>query len=338
MQVTNSGSVRVDLVGGTLDLEPINLIIPKVVTLNVATSLKAEVQLTPIDNNKLVIISEDYKKTYEYERSEVSKQKLLFSNDFGEMSFVLQIINLFEFQGGLEIKLKSGAPAGSGLGGSSAMGVTLYHAMEKMLGLGSSVTEIVQQVKGVEGRILNQGIPGYQDYFPALLGGVLALRGFPGSVEYEQIYSPELVEFLENHITLVYSGISRDSGINNWEVYKGFFDKNERIQAGLKKIAHVSHLTYEAIKNKKYHEILELIGLEGESRKALSANIVPKEVDDFYFSLKSQRLVHGLKMCGAGGGGCFILTHDKENKPDVVEQIAQTSFKVLDFKIQEPIE
>ena len=29
MQVTNQGSVRVDLVGGTLDIEPINLIIKK---------------------------------------------------------------------------------------------------------------------------------------------------------------------------------------------------------------------------------------------------------------------------------------------------------------------
>jgi D-glycero-alpha-D-manno-heptose-7-phosphate kinase len=45
MQVTSEGSVRVDLVGGTIDLEPINLILPNVVTLNVATSLKAKVEL-----------------------------------------------------------------------------------------------------------------------------------------------------------------------------------------------------------------------------------------------------------------------------------------------------
>ena len=46
MQVTNQGSVRVDLVGGTLDIEPINLIIKNVVTLNVATGLKASVTLS----------------------------------------------------------------------------------------------------------------------------------------------------------------------------------------------------------------------------------------------------------------------------------------------------
>lgn len=40
MQVTSQGSVRVDLVGGTLDIEPINLIIKNVITLNVATGLK----------------------------------------------------------------------------------------------------------------------------------------------------------------------------------------------------------------------------------------------------------------------------------------------------------
>ena len=47
--VTIEGSVRVDLLGGTLDLVPINLILPNVVTLNLATSLKAKVTISPID-------------------------------------------------------------------------------------------------------------------------------------------------------------------------------------------------------------------------------------------------------------------------------------------------
>ena len=54
------GSVRVDLLGGTLDLEPINLILSNVVTLNVATSLKAKVQLEQMNFEGVQIISKDY--------------------------------------------------------------------------------------------------------------------------------------------------------------------------------------------------------------------------------------------------------------------------------------
>ena len=66
MQVISEGSVRVDLVGGTLDLEPINLILPHVVTLNVATSLKAKVELSSLPTQVIEIQSKDYAKNYEF--------------------------------------------------------------------------------------------------------------------------------------------------------------------------------------------------------------------------------------------------------------------------------
>jgi D-glycero-alpha-D-manno-heptose-7-phosphate kinase len=337
MQVTSEGSVRVDLVGGTLDLEPINLILPNVVTLNVATSLKAKVVLEKNDSNAIEIISSDYNKNYLYQKEEITDQNLYYSEYFKEMSFVLQIIDLFEMRSGLKVTLSSGAPAGSGLGGSSAMGMTLYKALAKLSGLEVDVHRAVQMVKGVEGRILNQGVPGYQDYYPAMVGGVLCLRGIPGAINLEQLYSEELKLFLEDHITLVYSGISRNSGINNWDVYKGFFDGVVETKQGLNEIARISFDTYKAIKNSDFETVLELIGQEGESRKSLAAGILPDEVQELYLELKKDSLVKGIKMCGAGGGGCFILTHTKENKKLIAEAFQSQKMEILDFKIESPL-
>lgn len=338
MQVTSAGSVRVDLVGGTLDLEPINLILPNVVTLNVATSLQAKVEISELETEELIIESLDYKKTYRYSAEELTAENIYQNNYFQEMTFVIQILDLFDEKLGLHIKLSSGAPAGSGLGGSSAMGVTLYKAMSALNNIESSVAQTVLKVKGVEGRILNQGIPGYQDYYPALTGGVLSLKGVPGEIQYEQLYSDELKDFLENHITLVYSGISRASGINNWHVYKGFFDRDKTVRAAMEEIAKVSFETYLAIKEKKFEKLLTLIGQEGESRKMLSPNIVPAEIDSFYYDLKNAQIVTGLKMCGAGGGGCFILTHTKAMKQKVHTIVGESSFKLLDFNILPPLQ
>ncbi len=337
MLVTSEGSVRVDLVGGTLDLEPINLILPHVVTLNVATSLKAKVELELTDKDSIVIESLDYHKSYEFSSKELTDSNLYYSNYFKEMSFVLQIIDLFGIRSGLHIKLSSGAPAGSGLGGSSAMGMTLFKALTELKNLRFDTHLAVLKVKGVEGRILNQGVPGYQDYYPAMVGGILALRGVPGEIRYEQLYTPELKSFLEKHITLVFSGISRDSGINNWEVYKGFFDGKEDIRHGLSTIADISHQTYLAIKHKEYNKILELIGKEGESRKNLAPAIVPQEVSQCYENLKEKNLVEGIKMCGAGGGGCFILTHQADQGEAVREAVQACNFQVLDFHIEQPL-
>src|SRR6476620_871550 len=101
MQLTNQGSVRVDLVGGTLDIEPINLIIKNVVTLNVATGLKATVTLSKIAFEGIEIHSKDYNKSYKYNAKDLTEDRVVYSKEYAEMSFVLQILRLFNINSGL---------------------------------------------------------------------------------------------------------------------------------------------------------------------------------------------------------------------------------------------
>jgi D-glycero-alpha-D-manno-heptose-7-phosphate kinase len=345
MPVTNyketaraSGSVRVDLVGGTLDLEPINLILPNVVTMNVATSLKANVVLNKTNLEEIIIVSKDYNKSYSFHKKDFTPEKLFQSNHFKEMTFICQILDLFGIHSHVEVELSSGAPAGSGLGGSSAMGVTLYKALCDFTGTKLDVKEAVLKVKGCEGRILNQGVPGYQDYFPALVGGVLSLKGIPGDILCEQLFSEELKAYLEDHITLVYSGISRNSGINNWDVYKNFFDKKETIRDSMTEIAKISFNAYQALKNSDYAKLVELIGLEGQSREKLAPGITPYEIKELFVTLMHEVNNVGIKMCGAGGGGCFILTHRKEDRELIEKLVKDSKMQVLDFSVESPLE
>jgi D-glycero-alpha-D-manno-heptose-7-phosphate kinase len=337
MQVTNTGSVRVDLVGGTLDIEPINLIIKNVVTLNVATGLKARVVLTTTEFDGVEIESKDYSKTYRYNASDLTEDRVVYTREFGEMTFVLQILRLFNITSKLKLELSSGAPAGSGLGGSSAMGVTLYKALCDYTGHPYERHNAVLRVKSVESRILNQGVAGYQDYFPALTGGVLAVKGVEGEIKVEQLYSVELKDFLEKHLTLVYSGQSRASGINNWEVYKGFFDKRPEVVAGLTRIAEISHETYMALREGQWDKVLTLIAYEGQEREKLFPGITTEKIRSVMIELKKDGTVLGLKMCGAGGGGCFILVH-KELDPEILKtKLAAHGMDILPFKVEAPL-
>lgn len=337
MLVTESGSVRVDLVGGTLDIEPMNLILKDAWTLNVATGLKAHVTLETSAFKGIEIHSSDYQKSYRYEEKELTDDQVLYSNRFEEMTFVLQILKLFGITSNLKVELKSGAPAGSGLGGSSAMGVTLYKALCKFTEKKFDVKEAVRRVKGVESRILNQGVAGYQDYFPALVGGVLALKGIEGDIIIDQLYTSELKEVLESNIALVYSGQSRASGINNWEVYKGFFDKRPEVVEGMAAIAKISSDTLKAIKAKDWKRMLDLIGAEGAQREKLFPNITTDKIRDLAGALRSQGQNVGLKMCGAGGGGCFILVHYGMSLEALDALIVKCNMRRLDFTVEAPL-
>lgn len=247
------------------------------------------------------------------------------------------ILDYFKLHEGLEITLSSGAPAGSGLGGSSAIGVTLYKALCEFLNKEVDVSFAVKIVQNIEGKILNQGVPGYQDYYPALLGGILALKAQVEGVAFEQLYTSDLANYLQSHLTLVYSGISRNSGINNWDVYKGFFDKDTKVVHCLSTIAKLSFEAYECIIKKDYKGLLDKIVQEGSVREELSKGIVPLEIKNLKNELKKSEIGLGIKMCGAGGGGCFLIAHREDKKTQVKQLIDTFGMKELEFTITRPL-
>ena len=310
------GSVRVDLLGGTLDLNPINLILPNVVTLNLATSLKAKVNISHLDFDGVEIVSRDYNSTDRFKSSDFSEANFQ-KGFFGNLTFIAHLLNLFGIHKGVRLELESGSPPGAGLGGSSAMGVTCYSALSRFLGIEFDRVEAIQKVNSIEARILDCGPAGYQDYYPAMFGGVLGLVANPGKVHVEQLYSDELKEVLESHITLVYSGETRLSGINNWEVYKAFFNKDPAVRAGLFEIANLSHNAFLSIKKKDYTDLIQLIGLEGEERRKLFPGILTPSMQELHSEIKSLGNHFGMKICGAGGGGCFLLTHKPADKKTI---------------------
>ena len=334
MRIFKEGNIRIDLLGGTLDLWPINLIIPQVVTLNMASNLKVKVTLEKIVGDNLVIESQDYQKTYTFKKSELSQKSLYQEKRFREMNFICQLLDGVGVKSGVKLSLQSESPPGAGLGGSSVMGVTLTRALNEFLQLGWSDQKILHYTQAVEARILDAGPSGYQDYYPAFHGGILAILPIHDEIQVEQLFNPPLKEWIESHLTLVYSTEGRQSGINNWEVYKRFFDGDKAIRGGLEKIAKLSWKAYKAIKKNNFSELLTLISQEGQSRMELFPGIVPGNVKKLVDSLDS---LMGFKMCGAGGGGCFLLIHKPDARPSVIQKVMDFGMIILDYEVSPPI-
>jgi len=329
------GSVRVDLLGGTLDLSPINVILPNVVTLNLATSLKAKVTVTAIDFDGVEIISKDYHSTDKFHSKDFTDENLR-NGFFKNLTFIAEILNLFDLNSGVRLELESGSPPGAGLGGSSAMGVTCYSALAQYTGEKFDRIEAIQKVNALESRIIDCPA-GYQDYYPALFGGVLGLIANPGRILVEQLYSNELKAVLESHLTLVYSGETRNSGINNWEVYKAFFNKDQSVRAGLGQIADLSYRALKTIRARDFENLIPLIALEGEERRKLFPGILTHTMQELYSEIKSHGQHMGMKVCGAGGGGCFIITHKPEDRKVVDSLLSKYKMTKLDFVVEKPL-
>ena len=110
MRTEVEGSVRVDLLGGTLDLNPINVVLQNVVTLNLATSLTAKVLIEDTgDLETIEIDSKDYESKKSFKISELTSNNF-HSSFFGPLSFVLEIISLFDLKNGLRVTISSDAP------------------------------------------------------------------------------------------------------------------------------------------------------------------------------------------------------------------------------------
>src|SRR5690606_31815963 len=113
--------------------------------LNLATELKAKVILTECNSDGIEIESLDYGTKQFWPQSEMTPKNMA-SEHFGPFKFVLQIFDHFKVHKSINAKLESGSPPGAGLGGSSAMGVTLYKALCEWSGRNFDRAEAIRTV------------------------------------------------------------------------------------------------------------------------------------------------------------------------------------------------
>lgn len=334
-----SSPTRIDFFGGTLDIEPINLILQDVWTINVGTDLCSKVKLVPREDHLITIHSVQYDKCTELDLNELTWNNFYFDRAWSEkrfqqLTFTLSIAASFAPDSGFDLYLDSDIPAGSGMGGSSSMGVSVYKAFAAWKKYEFNWKACLNLVKSMEARILNQGMPGYQDYFPPMLGGVLAIRK-TSEFEYIQFDDQKLSDYLESHCRLVFSGKSRDSGPNNWTIYKEFFDGNQQIRGFMAVLATLSKRAKDSLTNRDYDAFSRLLNEEAKTRREFFPDLLDDKTRRFQKDL--EQLTDGnleLKVCGAGGGGCFLVLGRGYDQV-VQELIAKYQMQPLTWKVQQ---
>ena len=333
--IEESAHLRIDLLGSTLDIRPVGLVLGRGATLNAATTMAARASVEEA-GGALAIESSDYGGSAEFRPSDLTPENLA-SDFFGPFRFIALVLDAFgALRGGLAIATSSDSPPGAGLGGSSAMGLALARALCRLKGERFDPGRAVRLVGGVEARVLDAGPTGDQDFHPAIHGGALALTYRPDGTEVEQLHSPALADALENTLTLVYSGTTRSSGSTNWAIYKRFFDGDADVRRRLREIADLSLEAVSDVRAGRLGGLPELVGKEGALRAGLHPDIVLPETAALHREIAADVPGVGLKPCGAGGGGCFLLAHRREDRDAVRRRVRASRMRLLDLAIAPP--
>lgn len=318
-ETTGRVPVRIDLAGGTIDIWPIHLTLPEPgVTVNAALALHARATVRPLPGGRVRLTSRDRGEEAEY-ASMGALRRTLQSGSCPAPLLTLAVEALVP-EGGLSLETEAEAPAGSGLGGSSAVLACAAATLLRAAGREADLHRVQRLAQDVETRIV-RGPTGYQDYFPPLFGGCLALEGKPGQVEVERL--PVDLVSLTRRLRLVWTGAPHQSGITNWGALRAYFDGEAATVRALHEIADIAREVRSALRRGDLEKALRLVVVEGGVRRRMAPGISTPQIEALDAAVKAAGAL-GTKVMGAGGGGSVLVCLKDEREPLGLEEALKT--------------
>lgn len=322
MIIESKAPTRIDLAGGTIDLWPLYLFHENSQTINFAIDQYAKCRVETREDGRFVVESKDRNV-----RIEADSLEQLRGDD--ELSLISKLIYFFKPQTGLSISTDCMAPAGAGLGGSSALDIAVCGALNKLTGERYKPEQLPFIAINVETQVLK--VPaGYQDYFPAVHGRVSRIKLQVEGVTREEVVTD--LDELERRVALCFTGAPRNSGINNWEMYKrhidnapGIFDRFERIRDTALKID-------EALTARTFDKIGAVFAEEWASRRELAPGITTPFIDRLIEIARASG-AEAAKVCGAGGGGCVAFYCQPKRKAEVEDALSNAGGQIIPYRI-----
>lgn len=311
---------RADLAGSTMDLWPLYLFHTGPVTLNFALEILATCRIRPLKGKRIELRSRDTRRFEEFASIDAlnAARKLVHP-------VAARLVQFFLPQQGLLIETDSQSPAGAGIAGSSALMIATTAALARFTGRSLGLEQMRIIAQNVEAQIIN--VPtGCQDYYPALYGGVSAVHLDIDGIHREAI--PMQAGEIESRFVLAYTGAPRQSGINNWEVFKRHINGDRRIYGNFERIGQIARAMHDAVAHADWPEVAKLLREEWKLRKTNAPRISTPLIDKLV-KAASKAGAQAAKVCGAGGGGCVVFLAEPENKDRVAAAIRENGGQVL---------
>lgn len=324
--------LRIGLAGGGTDVSPYSDLYGGAI-LNATVSLYANATIEPIDEKKIILETIDRNEKLEYDWN------LSLPID-GKLDLLKGVYNRIQKDYGIKeqgFRLSTfvDAPAGSGLGTSSTLVVSIIGAFTEMLRLPLGEYDMAHYAFEIERKDLALA-GGKQDQYAATFGGVNFMEFYGDDkviVNPLRVKQQHLFE-LENNLVLYYTSTSRESAEIIKKQTRNVTDKKERSIDAMHQLKQQAQMMKEALLKGRLNEIGEILDFGFRQKKEMAEGISNPLMEDIYDTARKAGATGG-KISGAGGGGFMIFYCPGNSKYNVIRSLEKFGGKHRSYQFTE---
>ena len=235
----------------------------------------------------------------------------------GVMDLAKAAVRRFGVSTGIDMEVRSDAPAGSGLGGSSALTTAIAGALAALQGTALRPGELAELCYSIE-REDAAIVGGKQDQYAAAYGGFNLLEFSEAGVDVSPLsLSDDALARLHEQLMLCYTGTVRTNlGLIDTQL-RMFHEGREETLLGMKQLHELAYRMRDALEHGDVVELGALLDEAYASKKQMNPHIADETPIERLFALARDAGASGVKICGAGGGGYLLLACASERQAGV---------------------
>lgn len=301
MILRSKSPLRIGLAGGGTDVSPYSDIYGGCI-LNATIQKYAYATIMPRKDNKIVLHAVDQDIRVELE----ADSKLEIDGTLDLLKGVYnRVVKDFNHGAPLAFELNTyvDAPAGSGLGSSSTLVVTILGAFTEWLKLPLGEYDMAHLAYDIERKDLDFA-GGKQDQYAATFGGWNFMEFYK---EDKVIVNPlrirsQYMEELQFNMLMYYTGTSRLSSDIIEAQSTNVQKKSEKSIEAMHNLKEQAYMMKEAILKGELNRIGDILDYGWKNKKATALGVSSDNIDEIYEAAMKSGATGG-KISGAGGGG-----------------------------------
>lgn len=332
MIIRSKAPLRLGLAGGGSDVSPYSDIYGGLI-LNATINLYTYCTIEEAYDGLITINSDDarcYKSYLVVEQLEIDGEASLIKGVYN------RVMRDFDISPrSFKITTYNDAPAGSGLGTSSAMVVCILKAFIEWLGLPLGDYEASRLAYEIERKDLALS-GGKQDQYAAAFGGFNYMEFLPNDLV---IVNPLkikrwIMDELEASMVLYFTGASRSSAAIIEQQQRNTSSGNQNAIEAMHRIKQSAKDMKLALLKGDMNEFARILGQAWEDKKKMANAISNPMIQEVFDVAMSAGALAG-KVSGAGGGGFVMLMVEPTRKKEVVNALKKLNGFVMPFQFTE---
>lgn len=330
MIIRSRAPLRIGLAGGGTDVSPYCDEFGGVV-LNATVNMYANCTIEPTNDGKIVFDAVDRNERFECNATtyiEIDDVLPLHKGIYN------RIVKDFNDEKPLSFKMTtySDAPAGSGLGTSSTVVVSILKAFEEWLKLPLGEYDLARLAYEIERKDLGLS-GGKQDQYAATFGGFNFIEFYDND---RVIVNPLRIKNwirteLESSIILYYTGQSRDSAKIIDEQIKNTSNKKSSSIEAMHELKKSAYIMKEAVLRGEFGKFAECLRNGWEAKKKTASVVSNSRIEESYDLIMENGGV-AAKVSGAGGGGFMMIYCNPIKRTNLINILNQTEGQVVEVQ------